>query len=196
MKSLRYFLALLTLFSCSGKEKATQTNATELAKAIPTTEPSPPVAALPEKSAPTTKAEAGIWRYEKTVDKAGRTVYKASTVSPNLLEFSFPYAGGSTATLTIRKRDSSIHVYIQVSKGQFNRSFQGGKARVLFDQNPPIASSFSAAENGSANIIFFDSEQALITKIKAAKKMTVDVDFEGQGKRQIEFQTADLTWNH
>lgn len=136
-----------------------------------------------------------MWRYEKTTDNEGRSVQKASTMSPNLLEFEFPYNGGSTATLTLRKRADDTHVYIQVSKGQFNRSFQGGQARVRFDGKAPVLYSFSAAENGSANVIFFDADQKLINQMKTARNMVVDVEFAGQGKRQITFRTAGLTWN-
>ena len=100
------------------------------------------------------------------------------------------------ATLTIRKRDNSTTIYVQVSKGQFNRSYQGGTARIRFDGKPPVPYSFSAAENGSATIIFFDSAQALIDRMKRADNMVVDVEFHGQGYRQIAFTIADLTWHH
>ncbi|MVM31886.1 hypothetical protein GO755_17690 [Spirosoma sp. HMF4905] len=196
MKTLFYFISLLTLLSCSEKEN--QSASTDSGKATATTDTLQPPVAVSEQS--TTKSDSpagsGTWRYEKTTDKEGHSVYKASITSPNLLEFSFPYAGGSTATLTIRKRESGTHVYIHVSKGQFNRSFQGGRAGVRFDGKPAISYSFSAAENGSANIIFFDSEQTLIDKMKAARNMIVNVDFAGQGQRQIEFRTAGLAWNH
>ena len=196
MNVLLYVVSLTVLFSCSGKKESTQTQVTDSAEVNVATDMPKPVE--PSSGKPTTKngTDAGIWHYETTTDKEGRTVYKASTISPNLLEFDFPYAGGSTATLTIRKRESDTHVYIQVSKGQFNRSFQGGQARVRFDGNPPVTYSFSAAENGSANIIFFDADQPLIKKMKAAQNMVVDVEFAGQDKRQIEFRTAELTWNH
>lgn len=194
MKSLLYLLTLLTLFGCSSKEKANQTGSAKTT----TDTMEPPVAISDDKPTSTTDLPVGVatWTYEKTTDKEGNPAYKASIRSPKLLDFAFPYAGGSIATLTIRKRESGTHVYIHVSKGQFNRSFQGGRAGVRFDGKPASSYSFSAAENGSANIIFFDSEQDLIDKMKAARNMIVDVDFAGQGHRQIEFQTAGLNWNH
>ncbi|WP_460962345.1 hypothetical protein [Spirosoma litoris] len=197
MKIPLYTLVLLTLLSCSGKEKANQATNSTSGKATTTDTLQPPVAISEQSTGQQEAPEgAGTWRYERTTDRVGNPVYKASITSPRLLEFSFPYAGGSIATLTIRKRESGTHVYIQVSKGQFNRSFQGGKADVRFDGNPVVPYAFSAAENGSANIIFFDSEKALIDKLKTTKKMTVDVAFAGQGQRQIEFITAGLVWNH
>ncbi len=195
VKNLLYLLSLLTLLACSEKKTATQETASGQTQVKPNAGPEPPIA--PSSDKPTlSRTNAGKWLYEKTVDQEGQPIYKASTISPTLLQFDFPYAGGSMATLTIRKRDSGTHVYIQMSKGQFNRSFQGGKARIRFDGNAAITYGVSAAENGSANIIFFDQEQVLINKMKRARNIVVDIEFAGQGSRQIEFQTAGLTWNH
>ncbi len=191
MKNLFLAGCLILVVACSDKKKLGKTSTIDTV-GIPvgiTTEPTT------ERSASTpSAAQIPAWRYEKTVDREGRPVHKASIVSPTRLQFDFPYAGGSTATLTIRKRENDTHVYLTVSNGQFNRSFQGGHARVRFDSRPPATFGFSAAENGSANVIFFDSEQALIGQLKASQKMIVDVEFAGQNKRQIEFRTAGLRW--
>lgn len=197
MKLLLFTASLLMLFACSGKKPDSQDKVRAQTETTANAEPEPPVGMASDKPATGSNvADAGKWQYERTTDKTNNPVYKASTTSPTVLEFDFPYNGGSTATLTIRKRASGTHVYIQVSKGQFNRSFQGGNARVRFDANPPVNYAFSAAENGSANVIFFDSEQAVLAKIKKARTMIVDVQFAGQGNRQIEFRTAGLVWNH
>ncbi|SOD81542.1 hypothetical protein [Spirosoma fluviale] len=140
---------------------------------------------------------AGKWTYEKkVVDKAGNTVHKASITSPTPLTFSFPYAGGSVATLTIRRKNDESLLYLEISRGQFNRTFQGGNARIAFDNKPARNYSFSAAENGRANIIFFDDATKLISQMKNAQKMTINVEFYAQGRRTIDFSTANLTWNH
>lgn len=136
-------------------------------------------------------AQAGRWTYEKT----GSAVYKASVSSANLVPFAYPYTGGSTATLTLREKDGSAQVYIEVSNGQFNRSFQNGVARIRFDGKSPVTYSLLAAANGRANIIFFDAERQLIRQIKASKNISVDVRFDGQPARRIEFRTADLNWS-
>ena len=196
MKRLFYVLNLFVFLRCSGNEKSTRS---VVADSVQTrVGNSQPVETLSGKSVPEnrTVAHAGSWMYEQVADKSGNQVYKATIASPELIEFDFPYAGGSTVTLTIRKRNSSTNVYIEVSKGQFNRSFQGGVASIRFDDKSPVRHSLLAAENGRANIIFFDSEQTLIDKIKASRKMTVELDFAGQGKRQIHFKTAGLRWNH
>lgn len=123
-------------------------------------------------------------------------MYKASIPATRLLYFSFPHNGGSVVTLTIRRRNDETHVYLSVSKGQFNNSFQGGKARIRFDDHPAVAYSFSAAANGTANTIFFDATQALIAKMKAARMMYVEVGFASQGQQAVAFTVAGLRWNH
>ncbi|GAB4021656.1 hypothetical protein [Spirosoma koreense] len=196
MRTFLFVLSLLVFAGCAGKEKAKSIARADPTETTATAEPPAPIVANNAVATNAPTAGDTKWQYEKRVDQQGRTVYKASTVSPKLLEFDFPYNGGSVATLTIRKRASDTHVYIQVSKGQFNRSFQGGQARVRFDGAPPVSYAFSAAENGSANVIFFDAGKALVDKLKTSRTMDVDVDFAGQGKRQITFRTDNLNWNH
>ncbi|GAB3959925.1 hypothetical protein GCM10028805_56920 [Spirosoma harenae] len=200
MRYLLFIAGLSVLWGCSSKKESSQASAPDSVVASPQAEVPAGAGSGVEKQ-PITNGKGDVagsesWAYTKTTDKEGRTVYKASINSPNLLEFDFPYNGGAIATLTIRKREDDTHLYIQISKGQFNRSYQEGQARVRFDKSPPAMYMFSAAENGSANIIFFNSEQELIKKMKAAKNMIIDVDFAGQGSRQIEFRTAGLEWNH
>ncbi|WP_420151406.1 hypothetical protein [Spirosoma sp.] len=197
MKAQLCVLSLFFLTACSGNEKPTQTETTDSAKAIvDRATQSTAVSSTHPSSENGVVTGSDTWQYSKTTDREGRSVYKASISSPTPLEFEFPYNGGSVATLTIRKRADDTHVYIQVSKGQFNRSFQEGKARVRFDGGSPATYAFSAAENGSANVIFFNSERELIKRMKAARNMLVDVEFAGQGSRQIAFNTAGLQWNY
>ena len=190
---MKFFIAVfsaLILVNCSGKKGDRSVRSDTL---------SPPVAVRSTPSNGSANTEPGsrlaalsTWAYEKTVDKAGSTVHMASVNSANLIQFAYPYTGRSTATLTIRQKDGSAQVYIEVSNGQFNRSFQNGNARIRFDDKPPITYALLAAANGRANIVFFDAERRLINQIKASTKMSVQVMFDGQPTRQIEFRTANL----
>ncbi|GAB3768206.1 hypothetical protein GCM10028818_02220 [Spirosoma horti] len=200
MKRFICALGLLSVLSCTDKEKSTDqekpsTAATQKSgnsASSRSNEPSSPKSE--SKNSPAVGT--ATWTYEKKAGKDGNTVYKAVLASPTVLNFDFPYTGGSTATLTLRHKNSLAYVYLEVSKGQFNRSFQGGNASIRFDGKAPVRYSLSAAENGRANIVFFDSPEKLISQIKAAGKMVVDVEFDGQGKRHIEFTTRGLSWNH
>ena len=195
MKFVFGVAALLALLSCSKQEKGVSQVRTDTV--------SKPVMASPDSLRADqstlnsrTSAQAATWRYERTADGLGSPVYKASLTAANTLQFAYPYTGGSTATLTIRRGSGSTNVYIDVSNGQFNRSFQGGTARVRFDGKPAITYSLSAAANGRANIVFFDSERRLIEQIKTAKKASIEIEFPSQKTQTIEFKTAGLKWRH
>ena len=196
MKQAFYLLSLIIFFSCSNEKKSSQSAEVDTAQTNVATSHSKLAEAVSGK--PATKRVASplatTWVYENKSDKIGGTVSRASITSPDSLKFGFPYADGSTATLSIRKRDDNTTLFLRVSNGQFNRSFQGGNARIRFDSEPAATYSFSAAANGSANVIFFDAVQKLIKKIKASRKMVIDVEFYAQGNRQIEFRTAGLKW--
>lgn len=197
MNRILCFVSLLALIACSGKKQTTRSTPPDLAR---TTAATPRFEAADGTTAGAQPAQVpstptGGWHYEKKVDQSGNPIYKASITSPDLLQFAFPHAGGSTATLTIRHRNDLTSLYLEVSRGQFNRSFQGGTARIRFDGGPTRNYPFSAAENGRANIIFFDSAAPLINQLKKAQTMTVDVDFYAQGRRKIAFRTANLNWN-
>lgn len=200
MKRLIYVVSLLAMLSCTDNKKSTGQE-----KAIPAvvqqTENSASTRSdesSSTKPGPTTSPAPGTttWTYEQTIGKDGQTVYKAILASPTVLNFDFPYTGGSTATLTLRYKNSLTYAYLEVSNGQFNRSFQGGNASIRFDGKAPVRYSLSAAENGRANIVFFDSPDKLIDQMKRARTMVVDVAFDGQGNRHIEFTTLGLRWNH
>ncbi|ADB37823.1 hypothetical protein [Spirosoma linguale] len=199
MKSL-VFLSSLLIFSTSLKnEESVASTGIPLAGVTASNQSVKPEQTSSTKSISDAKPTlpAGKWTYEKkVVDKAGSIVYKASIASPTPLNFSFPYAGGSVATLTIRHRNDDTFLYLEISRGQFNRTFQGGSARIAFDNQPARNYSFSAAENGRANIIFFDDAAKLITQMKKAQRMTINVEFYAQGRRTIDFSTATLSWNH
>lgn len=193
MNRLLSVITLLTLASCSGEKRETRPIRAE--QGATTTQPSNDSASKPalKNQVP---VRAGEWVYEKVSDQqTGHTIYKASVVATNQLQFEYPYTGRSTATLTIRSRENDPQVYIEVSKGQFNRSFQGGRARIRFNGRSPVTYSLSAAANGRANIVFFDSPAKFIGLLKTARTTFIQVEFEGQPVRPISFRTAGLQWN-
>ena len=199
MRKIHCLFYCFALFACSGGEKTTQTvrvDSVRVSDTIPSAKRVEGVAKEPV-SKQRTDTRSIKWQYKQTVNQEGETIYKASLDSPTLLQFGFPYTGGSTAALTIRQRQQQqATVYLQVANGQFNRSFQGGTVRIRFDGKPAVTYAYSAAENGSATIIFLDEAGKLIRQLKASQRMVIDVVFYGQGNRQIEFRTAGLNWNH
>lgn len=136
------------------------------------------------------------WQYQQTPDPSGGTAYKATLDAVDLLQLPYPYAGGSTVTLTIRNRNGSTNAYLSVSKGLLAPSFQGGKALIRFDAGKPVTFALSAAANGRGNLIFFDDTEQLIRKVRASQKMTVQLKILGQNLNEVSFNSASLRWSH
>ncbi|MDB5240354.1 MAG: hypothetical protein JWP57_979 [Spirosoma sp.] len=189
-------VGLLVLASCAGPKKETSPSRPDAESSTVAVSSDTINKQSTRLSTDRSKAQATRWRYEKTTDRTGNPVYKASLLSSNVLQFPYPYTGGSTATLGIRKGNESTYVSIEVSNGQFNRSFQAGSALVRFDGQAPITYSLSAAANGRANIVFFDKASALIKRLKTAKDVTMQVKFPGQTTQTIKFRSAGLQWHH
>jgi hypothetical protein len=141
------------------------------------------------------KEEITKWQFQEDVDKmTSKTVKYASIEANEELEFKFPYDGGSVASLTIRKKDGGNDIYLSVSKGQFNGTYDGGQIRIKFDDEQPKKFSFVAPSDGSADMIFINSEKTIIAKLKNTKKIIIETEFFNEGNRQMEFDVAGFKW--
>jgi hypothetical protein len=148
-----------------------------------------------EKIDSTTDEDLSRWIYSEQEDKMSDNPIKtASIVANEQLEFDFPYSGGATATLTIRKKNSSTDVYLRISTGQFHGDYENPSVRIKFDNEKPKRYSYSEAEDASSDIIFLNSERELIAKMEKAKKMIIEAEFYQEGRRQMEFDVAGLKW--
>lgn len=136
------------------------------------------------------------WVYSESEDKMGDSKKFAYVESDDLLQFQFPYDGGASSTLTIRKGPQGTDVYYKVSKGQIlaANSFDGGTVRVKFDDEKPMKIGVTGPSDHSSDIIFLDSTSKLIQKMKSSKRMVIEVEFFNEGNRQIEFNVEGLEW--
>lgn len=138
---------------------------------------------------------APAWTYQRTTDATG-VVHKATVRSPTVLDLGYPYGRGAVATLTLRHKNGLTSVYVEVAKGQLNRSFQNGTARVRFDGQRARSYPLTAAANGRANIVFVEADRLFFASLQRARQMAVELRFEGQANRQIDFPVAGLRWPH
>ncbi|WP_345954115.1 hypothetical protein [Mucilaginibacter sp. PAMB04168] len=165
--------------------------------------------ATDSKSADTTevdgaKKEAGKsegsstkWNYTNEVDKmTSKKKYFASIDSDNQLDFEFPYDGGSTASILVRKQDNSNEVLLSVSKGQFIVGIDGGTVKVRFDDNKAMTFPCSEPSSGSSDLIFIGNEKKFIKNLKTAKKLLIQAEFYEAGLKEMEFSTAGFKWDH
>ncbi|WP_142528532.1 hypothetical protein [Pedobacter westerhofensis] len=140
---------------------------------------------------------ASNWTYEEDEDKmTSKKIFRASVTAKEELQFGSPYDGGSTATLTIRKKRGETDIYLRVSKGQFNSSYDGGKVRARFDNIPAKMYEFSGASSGDSDIIFLDAVPSFLKKIKGHKKLLLEAEFYSEGLHVMEFDISNLNWTH
>ncbi|MBO0930049.1 hypothetical protein [Fibrella aquatilis] len=156
----------------------------------------------PNRSAPLQPTTANqprqvvAWQYESKSDQISGTVDKAILAATNVVQFPYPYAGGSTVSLILRHRNGHTNAYLTTSKGLFTSSFQGGRAQLRFDGARAVTYTLTAAENGSGSTIFFDADQPLIRQIRSAKSLTMRVQCPGLSLDELRFTTAGLRWKH
>jgi hypothetical protein len=173
------------------KVTETASNVTQIDSTL-TTNSNSEITSQPE----TPKETPSSWSFSEDVDKmTSKKVSYASVTAKEELQFEFPYNGGSVATLTIRRKDGANNIYLQVTKGQFNSTYDGGNVRIKFDQNPPKRYSFSSASDASTDIIFINSTKDIISKLKSAKTLIIETEFYNEGNRQIEFDVSGFTWD-
>lgn len=141
------------------------------------------------------KEETTKWQFQEEVDKMTSNTVKYASIDANEeLIFNFPYDGGSVASLTIRKKDGSNDIYLSVSKGQFNGTYDGGQVRIKFDEEKPKKFSFTAPSDNSSDVIFINSTKAIISKLKTSKKIIIEAEFFNEGNRQMEFDVTGFKW--
>lgn len=136
------------------------------------------------------------WEYRESEDKMGDVSKFAEIKSDDVLEFDFPYDGGSESFITIRKKRDVTDLMYRVTKGQINAasSIDGGRIRVKFDNEKPFETRVTGPSDYSTETIFFQNPKKIINKMKSAKKMVLEVEFFNEGNRQIEFNVDGLKW--
>ena len=138
------------------------------------------------------------WEYSQDTDKMTSHVsYYAQSISNNEIDFKPPYDGGSKFNLTVRKRNGENEVMLQVDKGQFMPNIADERMiKVKFDDGQPNEYSYNEASDGSSNIIFIESCQSLIKKLKTSKKLMIEAEFYEEGRKVIEFDVSGFEWKH
>lgn len=137
------------------------------------------------------------WTYEVKVDEmTSKKAYFAFCKSDNILNFDFPYNGGSTFFLNVRNDKGKTDVYVTVSQGQFLTSFDGKSMRVKFDDEAPVNYSYVGAADGSADVIFISSAKKFLNKLKSSKKVSMEPEFYQSGRQIVKFSVENLEWDH
>lgn len=120
----------------------------------------------------------------------------ACVSSTNQLQFDFPYHGGSTGELCVRKRaDGSRDAWVEVDKGQFICHYDNCTVRVKFDDGAIRSFGMAESSSGNSNILFFNSYGTFTSSLKKAKRVKVEAQYYQRGREVLEFDVAGLKWD-
>lgn len=147
-------------------------------------------------SIPVSSLSAPGWDYSSRTDQMrNQTITYASLVSDTILNFDFPYNGGTTFTLTLRKTGDETDVMLIASKGQFTCfDSSEGRVQMKFDEGEVFHYSCGRSADGSSNVLFLGPEDMILRQLKASRHLTIEAQFYQEGNRQIEFTTEGLKW--
>ncbi|QXV65112.1 hypothetical protein INP83_18845 [Mucilaginibacter sp. 21P] len=144
-----------------------------------------------------TATDSTKWEYHEEEDKmTSKKTYFASIEANQQLQFDFPYDGGVTASILVRKKGGENEVMLNVSKGQFNMGIDGGSLKARFDSDKAKTYSTSGPSDQSGNVMFISSAGGFIKNLKTHKKLLIETEFYNEGSRQMEFDIADFKWDH
>jgi hypothetical protein len=139
---------------------------------------------------------ATAWQYSDDEDKlTSKKVHFAQVDAIEELQLKFPYNGGVTATIFLRKRDGASTAMLQLSRGQFMTSVDGEEIRVRFDDGKPETFSCSESADNDSRVLFIDATSRFISKLRKSKNLVIEATLFDNGNQQMEFPTAGLAWD-
>ena len=139
------------------------------------------------------------WNYENRIDEIdGSTTKTAIVTSSNIVEFDFPYNGGSTLDICVRyAKKYGTDVMIGVSEGYLISNEYNGTnyVRVRFDNNAPIKFTTVEPSDYSHDLLFLENPKKFIKLAKNAKTIKIEATFGEEGSRVFTFNTnKPLVW--
>lgn len=193
MNKVRFLCFILMIISCQEparkKEQPKKSPLDSLAEVIDS---------ISKNNGKKSKVAFPGWIYTEENDTNGSgKIYKASLTANDLLEFNFPYNGGSAAKIQLCNEAGHNNVQLCVSKGQFNSSFMDGMSiQVCFDEKKPVLFYCSNVSDKKSNPVSINNPDKFIAGLKTAQRLVIEADFAGSGMRRMEFTPENLKWEH
>ncbi|MBK8265586.1 MAG: hypothetical protein IPK80_30190 [Nannocystis sp.] len=152
--------------------------------------------AAPAEAPPAVEARSGWQTWEKEDVMTGLVTSFAARESLNSHEFGFPYQGGSSATLTLRRHPRhGEDVILSVTKGQILcSSFQRCTVMVRFDDLPPIRLRGAEPADHDSTTLFLEPAEKFIKAARQASKAAIELSFYREGSRVFLFDVEGLVW--
>lgn len=134
------------------------------------------------------------WRYSRRRDELrGKDINSARITSENTTRLSFPYG---TVRLHIQVRQHpqwGQDVIFHVDEGQVLCRYDGCAGMISFDGKAEKLTLNESADHDSKTV-FAAYAPAIIRKLRASKKVIVELPFYQDGNRQFTFETRGLEW--
>jgi len=125
-----------------------------------------------------------------------KDIHLAALVSENVVEFPFPYNGGSHLNLRLLKGDTGsgfdLQASIMIEKGQFDCGSDGCSVSMKFDDGSVERWGMTSARGAKSDIVFFDDSQRLLGRVRSARRLIVEASFFESGRRQFTFEVPSL----
>lgn len=124
----------------------------------------------------------------------GKLIHYAIVTSINSVSFDFPYGGGSTLTMTVRRHPKwGDDVIFEISKGQFVCGIYNCRGTINFGKGAE-ALTLNEPEDHSSDTLFAANGSSVIAKLKKSDRVIVELPFFQEGNRQFTFNTKGLVW--
>ena len=176
-----FVLVILVITAINSANKS----ATKGAKVAPSASETPPASQVPDVSPKES------WNYGQNTDKmTGKITQWACLDSADELQFGFPYNGGSTGTICVRK-GRRLDAYFKIGKGQVLCGVEGCEARLKVNGGEPFTVSGSESADGDPRFLFFDSYPRILAIAKKAKQIKVEVLYYQEGRQVLTFEPSE-----
>lgn len=138
------------------------------------------------------------WTYDINEDRINDSkTYIAQIDANEQLDFQFPYDGGVTVSILLRKRNNVTDAMLTISKGQFMpNAMEDHNIKVKFDNEKAQIYSYTDPSDGSTTVAFISNAKKFISKLKKSKVVLIECEFFNEGLRTMQFETAGLKWEY
>lgn len=125
-------------------------------------------------------------------EMTGKTIKRAIFKSSNSVEFSFPYQGGTSASLEFRNhpRYGKDVVFFAKPAQLLCHSYSSCDLTIRIDENPPFRAKGTGPADNSTTTIFLD--WTLVSKLKNASTVRIEVPTYQNGNPAFEFSLKGL----
>ena len=140
----------------------------------------------------------GKWEYRDYEDKAsGKTASKASLLSENKINLSFPYSGSQNGTLSVRNHPRwGKNIFLKIEKGQIlsidGYSFDNKYFLVRFDDGDVKRWNYVGSSDQSSDIIFISNEKNFLKFLTNANKIYITINLYQDGQHTFVFNPRGL----